>query len=66
MIILTEKTLKRLTKCRIISRGGVGYDNIDHKYARERGYPGLRADGCRLVREGRTTPSEVVRVTRAE
>ncbi|RMG19119.1 MAG: type II/IV secretion system protein [Planctomycetota bacterium] len=36
------------------------------RYARERGHRSLRDDGCRLVREGRTTPAEVLRVTRAE
>ena len=35
-------------------------------YARERGYPNLRQDGCRLVRAGVTTPEEVARVTHAE
>jgi len=36
------------------------------RYARDEGYPSLRADGCRLVRDGTTTPEEVARVTRAD
>ncbi len=36
-ITLTKRTLGRLEKCKIISRGGVGCDNIDCGYARERG-----------------------------
>ncbi|MCC6537348.1 MAG: C-terminal binding protein [Bryobacterales bacterium] len=34
---ITEKTLRRLTKCRFIVRCGVGYDNIDHALARTLG-----------------------------
>ena len=34
-------------------------------YVRDAGHETLRDDGIRLVRAGRTTPSEVVRVTRA-
>ncbi|MGE0710181.1 MAG: GspE/PulE family protein [Planctomycetota bacterium] len=34
-------------------------------YVREAGHKSLRDDGVRLVRLGKTTPSEVVRVTRA-
>ena len=30
-------TLDRLTRCRLIVRGGVGVDNVDHAYARTRG-----------------------------
>ena len=36
------------------------------RYVRERGLPSLRTDGVRLVREGVTTPAEVLRVTRAD
>ena len=34
------------------------------RYARARGFQSLREDGIRLVREGVTTPEEVLRVTR--
>lgn len=36
---LTRKTIARLEQCRVIVRPGVGYDNIDHGFARERGIP---------------------------
>ncbi|MCB9783982.1 MAG: C-terminal binding protein [Candidatus Omnitrophica bacterium] len=36
-ISLTEKSLSRLNQCRIISRGGVGCDNIDWEFARGMG-----------------------------
>lgn len=39
MISLTETTLRRLKKCRLIVRCGVGYDNVDIKLARELGIP---------------------------
>lgn len=32
-------TLDRLERCRLIVRGGVGVDNVDHAYARLRGIP---------------------------
>ena len=32
-----RSTIDRLEKCKLIVRCGVGYDNIDHEYARERG-----------------------------
>jgi D-3-phosphoglycerate dehydrogenase/C-terminal binding protein len=35
----SERTISRLTKCRLIIRCGVGYDNIDHRFARTRGIP---------------------------
>jgi len=38
-INLTQATIRRLEKCRIIVRGGVGYDNVDRAFARERGIP---------------------------
>jgi D-3-phosphoglycerate dehydrogenase/C-terminal binding protein len=34
---LTRKTIERLTNCKLIVRCGVGYDNVDHRFARERG-----------------------------
>ncbi len=36
-IRLTRQTIARLTNCRLIVRCGVGFDNVDHAYARERG-----------------------------
>ncbi|MCX7014739.1 MAG: C-terminal binding protein [Candidatus Sumerlaeota bacterium] len=39
LISLTPATIGRLEKCRIIVRGGVGFDNVDHAFARERGIP---------------------------
>ena len=38
-INLTRASIGRLRKCRVIVRGGVGYDNIDGKFARECGIP---------------------------
>jgi D-3-phosphoglycerate dehydrogenase/C-terminal binding protein len=38
-MILSRKTIERLTRCKLIVRCGVGYDNIDHVFARERGIP---------------------------
>lgn len=35
----SEKTIRRLTNCKLIVRCGVGFDNIDHKFARSRGIP---------------------------
>ncbi len=34
---LTRKTIERLSHCKLIVRCGVGYDNVDHVFARERG-----------------------------
>src|SRR5437868_4606908 len=39
MVTMTATTLDQLGKCKVIARGGVGYDNIDWKYARTRGIP---------------------------
>jgi D-3-phosphoglycerate dehydrogenase/C-terminal binding protein len=39
LISLSEATIRRLERCRIIVRGGAGYDNVDHAAARERGIP---------------------------
>lgn len=36
-IRLTRRTIERLQKCRLIVRCGVGFDNVDHAFARERG-----------------------------
>jgi C-terminal binding protein len=36
-IRLTRRTIERLRNCRLIVRCGVGFDNVDHAYARERG-----------------------------
>jgi D-3-phosphoglycerate dehydrogenase/C-terminal binding protein len=34
---LTRRTIERLTRCKLIVRCGVGYDNVDHAFARQRG-----------------------------
>ena len=39
LIQLTKTTISRLQRCRVIVRGGVGYDNVDHALARQRGIP---------------------------
>ena len=36
-IRLTRPTIERLEHCRLIVRCGVGFDNVDHAFARERG-----------------------------
>lgn len=36
-IRLTRATIERLRDCRLIVRCGVGFDNVDHAFARERG-----------------------------
>ncbi len=36
---LSVKTLERLKRCKLIVRGGVGVDNIDCEFARQRGIP---------------------------
>ena len=38
-IHLTRKTIARLSGCKLIMRCGVGYDNVDHAFARQRGIP---------------------------
>ena len=38
-IAVTRRTIERLTRCRLIIRCGVGYDNVDCAFARERGIP---------------------------
>lgn len=39
VLSITRKTIERLKHCKLIVRGGVGYDNVDGKAARERGIP---------------------------
>jgi D-3-phosphoglycerate dehydrogenase/C-terminal binding protein len=34
---VTRRTIERLKHCRLIVRCGVGFDNVDHRFARERG-----------------------------
>jgi D-3-phosphoglycerate dehydrogenase/C-terminal binding protein len=36
---LTAVTIDRLRKCRVIVRGGVGFDNVDRQFARQKGIP---------------------------
>ena len=38
-IIISRDTISRLKKCKLIVRCGVGYDNVDYRFARERGIP---------------------------
>ena len=38
-ITLGASTIQRLTRCKLIVRCGVGYDNVDRAFARERGIP---------------------------
>jgi len=38
-VSLTPKTIGRLQHCKVIVRCGVGYDNVDHRFAAERGIP---------------------------
>lgn len=38
-IKVTRATIERMTRCRLIVRCGVGYDNVDHEFARSRGIP---------------------------
>ncbi|MDC0261841.1 C-terminal binding protein [Planctomycetaceae bacterium] len=38
-ISLSEKTIERLTNCKLIVRCGAGYDNVDHQFARSKGIP---------------------------
>jgi D-3-phosphoglycerate dehydrogenase/C-terminal binding protein len=39
LLTITQATLARLQRCRVIVRGGVGYDNVDGPAARQRGIP---------------------------
>jgi len=36
---LSRQTIERLERCKLIVRCGVGYDNVDHAFAAERGIP---------------------------
>src|SRR6185295_19170161 len=36
---VTKATIERLTNCKLIVSCGVGYDNVDHVFARTRGIP---------------------------
>ena len=36
---VTKETISRLTRCKLIVRCGVGYDNVDFEFARTRGIP---------------------------
>jgi D-3-phosphoglycerate dehydrogenase/C-terminal binding protein len=38
-LLLTRRTLQRLRRCKLIVRGGVGVDNVDHAFARTVGIP---------------------------
>ena len=38
-LALTRATIERLVDCKLIVRGGVGYDNVDRQFARSRGIP---------------------------
>ena len=38
-IVISKDTIARLTQCKLIVRCGVGYDNVDWRFARERGIP---------------------------
>ncbi len=38
-IQLTARVIERLTRCKLIVRCGVGFDNVDHAFARTRGIP---------------------------
>jgi D-3-phosphoglycerate dehydrogenase/C-terminal binding protein len=38
-IAITRDTITRLRECKLIVRCGVGFDNVDHRAARERGIP---------------------------
>ena len=38
-ISITRVTIERLEQCKLIVRGGVGFDNVDREFARQRGIP---------------------------
>lgn len=38
-IVISRETIARLARCKLIVRCGVGFDNVDHRFARERGIP---------------------------
>jgi C-terminal binding protein len=39
LVSIKEKTISALRNCKLIVRGGVGIDNVDHAFARSRGIP---------------------------
>ncbi|OHB68460.1 MAG: dehydrogenase, partial [Planctomycetes bacterium RBG_13_63_9] len=39
MLTITRRTIERLQRCKVIVRAGVGFDNVDHAFARERDIP---------------------------
>lgn len=39
LLHIHARVIDRLERCRVIVRGGVGYDNVDHAHARARGIP---------------------------
>jgi len=36
---ISRRTIERLSRCKLIVRGGVGFDNVDREFARRRGIP---------------------------
>lgn len=38
-LALRRRTIERLTNCKLIVRCGVGYDNVDYRFAEDRGIP---------------------------
>jgi D-3-phosphoglycerate dehydrogenase/C-terminal binding protein len=38
-VVIGRDVISRLKNCKLIVRCGVGFDNVDHKFARERGIP---------------------------
>ena len=38
-ITMTSRSIGCLSRCKVIVRGGVGFDNVDHQFARQRGIP---------------------------
>src|SRR5438128_290789 len=38
-LAMTRKTIDNLKQCKLIVRAGVGTDNVDHAFARNRGIP---------------------------
>ena len=38
-VSITRQTIERLQRCKLIVRAGVGFDNVDHRFARQRDIP---------------------------
>jgi len=38
-IVMSRRSIEQLARCRLIVRCGVGFDNVDHAFARQRGIP---------------------------